>query len=375
MRNARLFYIFLIFAVVAYTPIGFSQTLPPPPPLTEEDKGILQIESRLVIVPVSVTDGNGNPVKGLSTDNFSVKENTLSQEIKKVSAAEKVPLEIALLFDVSASVDPTFEFEQYAATKFLAKVMRPEDRATIFTIGKKPVLLQTRNVSTRAIETIKKIKPSKQYTAFYDTVSVAAKYLLLNAPPKSRKIVLAITDGEDTNSIRIRQGFSQVRALVKKRKKTITDKEIRKLLVSKREAAKVTAQGNTLKNLQNADAVFYSINPAGSSYELNKISQFGQSNMQKFADETGGTAFTPKFLPIDSKDDYQNAANLKENTKILEKIFTRLANELQAQYLVQYYSNSERPAGKFVRINVNVNLNLPQGVRVRARQGYFVRSR
>ena len=163
MRNTRLFHIFLIFAVVASAPIGFSQTLPPPPLLTEEDKEILQIESRLVIMPVSVTDGNGSPVKGLSTDNFSVKENTRSQEINKVSAAEKVPLEIALLFDVSASVDPTFEFEQHAAAKFLAKVMRPEDRATIFTIGKKPVLLQTRNISTRAIETIKKIKPSKDH--------------------------------------------------------------------------------------------------------------------------------------------------------------------------------------------------------------------
>jgi hypothetical protein len=29
--------------------------------------------------------------------------------------------------------------------------------------------------------------------------------------------------------------------------------------------------------------------------------------MQRFADDTGGTAFLPKFQPIDTKDEYQSA--------------------------------------------------------------------
>jgi hypothetical protein len=95
--------------------------------------------------------------------------------------------------------------------------------------------------------------------------------------------------------------------------------------------------------------------------------------MQTFATETGGTAFIPQFLPIDLQSNYQNSANLKANTDTLEKIFTQLANELQAQYLVQYYSDGEYPDGQFIKLNVDVNLNLPQGVKVRARQGYFVK--
>ena len=95
--------------------------------------------------------------------------------------------------------------------------------------------------------------------------------------------------------------------------------------------------------------------------------------MERFADETGGTAFLPSFLPVDLKSEFQTAANRSENIRMLETIFRQLSNELQAQYLVQYYSDGEFELGKQVNVDVKVNLNLPQGVKVHARQGYFVK--
>ncbi len=371
MKNNPLILVFAIILSCAAS--VFAQTATPTPPIAEDDE-VLTIESRLIIVPVSVTDGNGNPVKGLTKENFRLKENNKLQEIAEVSAADKVPLEIAILFDVSASTDPMFKFEQETAAKFLQDVMRPEDRATIFTIGEMPVLLQNRNVAYQSIETIKSIKPTKQYTAFYDTVTAAAAYLQKNAPPKSRKVIIAITDGEDTNSIGVKIGFSQVYAAIDKRKNSITTKELREMLAEKRNEIRASEQRKTLSKLQDADTVFYSINPAGSSYQLNQISKFGQENMEKFATETGGTAFLPKFLPIDLKSNYENEANLKENTKTLERIFHQLASELQSQYLIQYYSDNESPENTFVKINVELNMNLPQGVRLRSREGYFVKN-
>lgn len=362
----------IIFIFAAFVS-GQETTPTPPPPPIETDDEVLTIESRLVIVPVSVTDGNGDPVKGLTKENFRLREKNRPQEITEVSAADKVPLEIALLFDVSASTDPMFRFEQETAAKFLEEVMRPEDRATIFTIGEMPVLLQNRNVAYRSIETIRNIKPTKQYTAFYDTVTAAAAYLRENAPPKSRRVIIAITDGEDTNSIGVKLGFSQVYAAIDRRKNSITTSELREMLAAKRNEIRVREQNKTLSKLQDADTVFYSINPAGSSYQLNKISKFGQENMERFATETGGTAFLPKFLPIDLKKEYERNANIRENTRTLEKIFRQLASELQSQYLIQYYSDREYPQGTFVDIGVDVDLNLPQGVRLRARQGYFVK--
>ena len=124
-----------------------------------------------------------------------------------------------------------------------------------------------------------------------------------------------------------------------------------------------------MKALQNADSVLYAINPGGNSVQLNKMAVFGQENMQKFADDTGGAAFLPKFQPVELPDQMQNSVNIRKNTETLERIFKQIANELRAQYLVQYYSETEFPAGKFVRLDVG--LAAPGSHRVRARQGYY----
>ncbi|MDH3492958.1 MAG: VWA domain-containing protein [Acidobacteriota bacterium] len=371
-RTPHILLISILITAIAAVTFGQNPVATPPPLIIEDDE-VINIDSRLVIVPVSVTDGNGRPVKGLGVEHFSIFENKRAQSIVEVSDAEKVPLEIALLFDISGSTDPMFKFEQETAAKFLQDVMRPEDRATIFTIGETPIMLQPRNVAYRSIETIRGLQPTKQYTAFYDTVMAAAIYLRENASPKSRKVVIAITDGEDTNSEGIKRGFSAVYASIGERINSITTKEYRDLLVQKRNEIRIREQNKTLKRLQDADTVFYSVNPAGSSYKLNKISLFGQSNMQRFADETGGTAFLPKFLPIDLKSNYENSSNLSQNTETLSRIFSALKNELQAQYLVQYYSNNEFPPNKYVDVETSVNLNLPQGLNIRSRKGYFVK--
>jgi hypothetical protein len=94
--------------------------------------------------------------------------------------------------------------------------------------------------------------------------------------------------------------------------------------------------------------------------------------MQIFSKETGGTAFLPKFAPVDTKDTYQNQINMKKNSEILEQIFKQLANELRAQYLIQYYSDSEYPQNKFVKLRIS----MPQrgDLHVRARDGYYVKN-
>jgi hypothetical protein len=91
--------------------------------------------------------------------------------------------------------------------------------------------------------------------------------------------------------------------------------------------------------------------------------------MQTFASQTGGTAFIPKFSPIDTKDSFQNESNVKKNQAALDQIFHQLESELRAQYLVQYYPEAEYPNGKFVTLDVG--LTNPTGRKVRARQGYY----
>lgn len=347
---------------------AFGQTATPTPKSTDDD--VIKIDSRLVVIPVSVTNANGEPILGLNAADFKVTEENRAQTIEAVSGADKVPLEIALLFDISASTDTMFKYELETAAKFLRDVMRPEDRATIFSIGAKPILIQSRDTAEKTAIAIQNITPTKEFTAFFDTVAAAADHLRINAPEGSRKVILVISDGEDTNSIRIskaiQDGYSKINV------NKVDSKLLYQLTVKNRNEAGIAERLRILKLLQDVDTVFYSINPAGSSLQLNKMSLDGQENMQKFAVETGGTAFLPKFQPFDTKDDLQNISNSRKNAEVLDRIFRQLANELRSQYLVQYYSDADFPAGKYVNLNVGIG-NRPE-LRVRARQGYFVKN-
>ena len=361
-----------VFGLIFTAGVVAQTATPTPRPRSSEDEEI-KIESRLVVIPVSVTDAAGNPVMGLGKNDFTVVVEGRRQQVENVGSADVVPLEIVILFDVSASTDTMFKFQQETAAKFLQDVMKPTDHATIFTIGANPVLVSARQTSAQATTSVRSITPTKQYTAFYDSVSEAASYLAKNAPAGTRRVILVISDGEDTNSSRIAQaiqdGYKNAGAKINE----LDNKALYQMTVNSRNEASVRERVRIGKALQDADTVFYSINPAGSSYQLNKMSLFGQQNMEKFATETGGTAYLPKFLPIDTKDEFMNSGNMKRNAATLEGIFRQLANELRAQYLVQYYSdNSEFPTGRFVKLDVK--LTNPTGKKLRAREGYYVKN-
>ena len=349
----------------------FAQTATPTPTTRLEDQEI-KIESRLVVVPVSVTDATGNPVTGLGKNDFTVVEEGKRQQVDNVGSADVVPLEIALLFDVSASTDAMFRFQQETAAKFLQDVMKPTDRATVFTIGAAPVLVAARETSDKAITSVRGIAPTKQFTAFYDSVGEAASYLAKNAPSGTRRVVVVISDGEDTNSTRVARAIQDGYKKAGSKINELDNKALYQLTVNSRNEASMRERTRIGKTLQDADTVFYSINPAGSSYQLNQMSKFGQENMERFAAETGGSAYLPKFVPVDTQDPLMNSGNMKRNAATLETIFRQLANELRAQYLVQYYSDAEFPEGRFVKLDVK--LANPGSNRLRARQGYYVKN-
>lgn len=371
MKNLKPQQFFYFFALMAIFSLSVFAQNPTPTPAVENDDEPIRVSSRLVVVPVSVTDATGQPVLGLTAKDFLVAEENRPQTIERVSDADKVPLEIALLFDISSSAGAMFQFQQETAAKFLQEVMRPEDRATIFTIGASPILVQPRDSSEKSAVSVKNIQPTKQFTAFYDSVRIAADYLEKNAPSGTRRVIVVISDGEDTNSEGIKNALDAGYRKLGKKVDTLDSKSLYELTVTNRNAASLREQTRVLKSLQNADTVFYSINPGGSSVQLNKMAQFGQSNLDKFAVQTGGTAFLPKFQPVGLKDDLQNSFNMKKNQEMLTQIFRQLANELRAQYLVQYYSEADFAVNRYV--NLKVGLNNPRNLKVRAREGYFVK--
>jgi Ca-activated chloride channel family protein len=365
-KKLRLSIITLLFNIT-FAFSASAQTPQPTPPVTDDGE-IIKVSSRLVVVPVSVTDADGQPVLGLTAPDFRISEEGRAQQIENVSDAEKVPLEIALLIDVSSSVNKIFELEKSAAAQFLQGVMRSEDRATVFLISDRPILIQSRDTAGNTAVKVRSITGTKSSTAFYDSVLAAAQHLSKNSPPRSRRVILALSDGEDNYSNATKE--SVIAAVKDLDVDKITTKDLNKYSerIAKRTASSHTAaRASVLKALQNADTVFYALNPSGPSVRLNLASQRAQDALQQFADETGGTAFLPQFVSEKSSASFE-----QKNVQILERIFSQISAELRAQYLIQYYSESEFPNNRYVKLNVG--LQNPRNLKVRARQGYFVKN-
>ena len=312
---------------------------PTPAPPRDDEYEVVRVTSNLVVVPVSVTDAGGQPVLGLKTTDFRLEEEGRAQEIAEIGNPEQVPLDIAILLDVSGSVDARFAFEQQAASGFLKQVLKAEDRATVFAIDEKPRFVQGLTSATRASEQLMAITSSKGFTAFFDTLLEATRYLEKSSGSGRRKVIVVISDGDDTARL-VDIPSEQNRNPTLK----ITSKEAQLRLID-RSVAEVQ------KEVQRAEITFYSINPSGNTMHLNIRTARSQQGMEKLAEATGGAAFIP--------------ARLED----LDALFNRIASELRSQYLLQYYSNSENPGGKYLRIKVGVPAQ-PQ-LRIRARQGYY----
>lgn len=321
---------------------GIKPPMAKPTPGDDDVDEVVRVTSNLVVVPVSVTDASGQPVLGLTTTDFHLEEEGRAQEVAQIGDPEQVPLDIAILFDISLSVEGRIDFQKEAASRFLKQVMKDGDRAAIFTISTDPRLEQSLDKSEKILAKLASItlaKREKGATAYYDAVVDAARYLSQNSPSGHRRVIVVISDGEDTYSDKIKAAIGatpQERDSIK-----MEDR----LKIHNRVILEVQ------REVQKAEVAFYSINPSGEALKLNIISKRAQEGMEQLATATGGTSFVPEKL---------------EN---LEAVFRQIAAELRSQYLLQYYSNNESPSSKFLRIKVDVPAR-PQ-LRIRARQGYY----
>jgi Ca-activated chloride channel family protein len=362
---ALLLAVLVLFCCHTWAAAQTIRDLPPPPAAPtpkptptpvpkDEDFEVIRTNSNLIMVPVSVTDAKGEPVHGLQVSDFHLEEEGRAQQITEIGNPDQVPLDIAILFDVSSSVSQKgfFAFQQRAAASFLKQVLKPVDRAAIFTIADQTTLvspLASAEIAAAKLLTIPAATSSVS-TSFYDSVVVAAKYLEENAPPRHRLVVMVISDGDDNSSILLQATKLEDRAAANKKAEPTKAEALKNLQMRHRRATLAVQRA-----VQHADAAFYSINPGGQSIRLNEISLRAQNAMEAIAQSTGGTAFVP------------------DSEAELERVFNEVAAELRGQYLVQYYSNSPAPGVGFRRIAVGLPAH-PE-FRVRARQGYYPKSK
>ena len=156
-----------------------------------------------VVLYASVTDRSGNPVPGLTREDFEVFDEGERQELTAFSSGFQ-PITAVLLVDTSASMALTLELARYAAEQFVIRMM-PGDRARVGSFSNRVDLSRTftdnRDELLRALrEDLHIGNPTK----LWDAVGLTMEALTGEA---GRRVVVLFTDGDDTASQTLGQGI------------------------------------------------------------------------------------------------------------------------------------------------------------------------
>src|SRR5262245_45631713 len=147
IRKLRLNLLIALFGALTLHSSVIAHQLKTPRKSAAQDSGeTIRIDSSLVEVPVSVTDAAGRPIRNLTARDFQLEENGRPQQIVSLGDPGETQIEIALLFDITASVYDLFKFERQAALRFLQEALKHNDAVSIFTIGIRHRLIRSRAV-------------------------------------------------------------------------------------------------------------------------------------------------------------------------------------------------------------------------------------
>ncbi|HEV2446527.1 MAG TPA: VWA domain-containing protein, partial [Candidatus Sulfopaludibacter sp.] len=177
-----------------------------------KDPSVIQVDVDLVNVLCTVRDQNGEFVGNLSKGDFQVKEDGKRQPISMFARQADTPLTVALLLDVSGSVQLILGSEKAAARRFFAEALRPGDRALLVGFAQLIAVWQDLTPSVDALQAaLEKAGPFQRSdastmggtprggTLLYDAVKLVAEQKLLHL--SGRKVMVVISDGIDQGSI------------------------------------------------------------------------------------------------------------------------------------------------------------------------------
>jgi VWFA-related protein len=291
-------------------------------------EAVLRVTSDLVNLYAVVRDKD-QPVEGLEVGNFVLTEDQKPQKITHFSRDEDTPLTLGILIDTSSSQEQVLGVEQREAKNFLDQVVHLQhgDQAFVLRVDIEVELLQDltsdRRLLARAIDSTVINNGSSGIipgpfpnsgtggTNLHDAVYLTALELLKNVP--GRKVIVILSDGEDTGSV----------------------KTLRQAL----EAA------------QRSDVIIYSIAVVDRKfYDLTSRGFDGKSVLKRYAEQTGG-----RMIEVMRVEDTAMA-------------FREIAEELRRQYSLAYAPSNTRRDGAFRKIQMTVR---DHNYQVTVRRGYY----
>ncbi len=287
---------------------------PPPNP------GAIRVDVNLVNLLCTVRDKQGAYVNDLSKDDFAVLDDGRRQPITHFARQVDSPLTVALLLDVSGSVQPILNIEKAAAGQFFSTVLRPDDRALLVGFAGHVMVWQnltsSREYLRDALDRAEPMvdlpggPPARGGTLLYDALSLVTAQKLKGL--QGRKAAILMTDGEDAGS----HAFL-------------------------REAINAAL---------NADTVIYGIHNADPGSSRGG----GLQVLRAMSNATGGRTF-----PVTGKRDFR-------------AVFAAIEEEMRNQYAIGYAVPEQAVSGAFHKVEVKA---MRPGLTVQARTGYYAAAR
>jgi Ca-activated chloride channel homolog len=152
--------------------------------------------TRMVLVPVTVTDHSGKTVVGLQAKDFNIFDDQTAQQIVSF-ATEDVPSSVGLVLDVSGSMQTTLGVVKDSAQTFV-KTASPEDEFLLLTFSTMPADRSEFTTDAAAVEeSIARIRPGG-FTALIDTVYLGLNQMRKAANPQRALVI--VSDGMENHS-------------------------------------------------------------------------------------------------------------------------------------------------------------------------------
>ena len=158
---------------------------------------VIKSDVRLVLVPVSVTDGMQRFVKGLHKENFQVFEGKAPQEIREFSS-EDVPVSIGIILDMSGSMGDKLTRVREAIHQF-CDTANLQDEFFLIDFSDMPHLAVDFTTSPEEIEKELVFSHPKGRTALLDAIYLGLRKM--KSARYQKKALLIVSDGGDNHSL------------------------------------------------------------------------------------------------------------------------------------------------------------------------------
>jgi VWFA-related protein len=148
-----------------------------------------------VRVDVLVTE-NGQPVRGLTADDFEVLDNGVRQRVD-LASFEQIPLNVVLGLDMSASLQGLRLGHLQEAGKRVLEGLKPGDRAALVTFSH---IVEPSQGLTEDLDRIRRTLDQARGEGLTSLVDAAHAGMLLGESDAGRSLLIVFSDGVDTSS-------------------------------------------------------------------------------------------------------------------------------------------------------------------------------